>query len=127
MKLNLIQTEKAPAAVGPYSQGVSVHELVFTSGQLSFVPETGELICDDIQKATRQALDNLKAVLEEGGASLETVVKVTVFVKDMENFSLINEVYAEYFKNHKPARSLVEVARLPKDGVIEIEAIALKK
>ena len=127
MKLNLIQTEKAPAAVGPYSQGVRVDELVFTSGQLSFVPETGELIIDDIQKATRQALENLKAVLEEGGASLETVIKVTVFVKDMENFSLINEVYSEYFVNHKPARSLVEVARLPKDGVIEIEAIALKK
>ena len=127
MKLNLIQTEKAPAAVGPYSQGVRVDELVFTSGQLSFVPETGELIIDDIQKATRQALENLKAVLEEGGASLETVIKVTVFVKNMENFSLINEVYSEYFVNHKPARSLVEVARLPKDGVIEIEAIALKK
>lgn len=127
MKLNLIQTEKAPAAVGPYSQGVRVDELVFTSGQLSFVPETGELIIDDIQKATRQALENLKAVLEEGGASLETVIKVTVFVKNMENFSLINEVYSEYFVNHKPARSLVEVARLPKDGVIEIEAIALKR
>ncbi len=127
MKLDLIQTEKAPAAVGPYSQGVRVDELVFTSGQLPFVPETGELISDDIKKATRQALQNLKAVLEAGGATLETVLKVTVFVKDMENFSLINEVYAEYFKNHKPARSLVEVARLPKDGVIEIEAIAIKK
>ncbi|MDY0234667.1 MAG: RidA family protein [Gudongella sp.] len=127
MKLDLIQTEKAPAAVGPYSQGVRADEFVFTSGQLPFVPETGELISDDIQKATRQALENVKAVLEEGGASLETVIKVTVFVKDMENFSLINEVYAEYFKNHKPARSLVEVARLPKDGVIEIEAIAVKK
>ncbi|NMA49837.1 MAG: RidA family protein [Tissierellia bacterium] len=127
MKLDLIQTENAPAAVGPYSQGVRVHELVFTSGQLPFVPGTGELISDDIQKATRQALDNVKAVLEAGGATLETVIKVTVFVKDMENFSLINEVYAEYFKNHKPARSLVEVARLPKDGVIEIEAIAIKK
>lgn len=127
MKLDLIQTEKAPAAVGPYSQGVRVDELVFTSGQLSFVPETGELIIDDIKKATRQALENVKAVLEAGGASLETVIKVTVFVKDMENFSLINEVYSEYFINHKPARSLVEVARLPKDGVIEIEAIAVKK
>ncbi len=127
MKLNLLQTEKAPAAVGPYSQGVSFNDLVFTSGQLSFVPETGELILDDIQKATRQALENVKAVLEEGGASLETVLKVTIFVKDINNFSLINEVYAEYFTNHKPARSLVEVAKLPKDGVIEIEAIGVKK
>ena len=127
MRLDLIQTDKAPAAVGPYSQGVRVDELVFTSGQLSFIPATGELICDDIQKATRQALDNVKAVLEAGGATLETVIKVTIFVKDMENFSLINEVYTEYFKDHKPARSLVEVARLPKDGVIEIEAIAVKK
>ena len=127
MKLDLIQTKKAPAAVGPYSEGVRGGELIFTSGQLPFVPETGELISDDIQKATRQALDNLKAVLEEGGATLETVIKVTVFVKDMENFSSINEVYAEYFKEHKPARSLVEVSRLPKDGVIEIEAIAVKK
>jgi 2-iminobutanoate/2-iminopropanoate deaminase len=90
-------------------------------------PQTGQLVQEDIQSATRLALNNVKAVLEQGGASLETVVKVTVFVKDMNNFGAINEVYAEFFTDHKPARSLVEVARLPKDGVIEIEAIAIAK
>ncbi|TJX14762.1 RidA family protein [Tissierella creatinini] len=123
MSLNLVATEKAPAAVGPYSQGVVVGNLVFTSGQLPLVPGTGELI-SDIEKATRQALDNVKAILEQAGSSLEKAVKVTVFVADINNFGKINEVYAEYFSNHKPARSLVEVAKLPKGGVIEIEAIA---
>lgn len=127
MSLNLISTEKAPAAVGPYSQGVSTGNLVFTSGQLPMVPETGELITGDIQKAARQSLENVKAILAEAGASLEDVIKVTVFVTDMNNFSLVNEVYSEFFSNHKPARSLVEVSKLPKNGEIEIEAIALKK
>jgi 2-iminobutanoate/2-iminopropanoate deaminase len=127
MSLNLISTEKAPAAVGPYSQGVSTGNLIFTSGQLPIVPETGELITGDIQKAARQSLENVKAILAEAGATLEDVIKVTVFVSDMNNFSLINEVYAEFFSNHKPARSLVEVSKLPKNGEIEIEAIALKK
>ncbi len=123
MSLNLVATEKAPAAVGPYSQGVVVGNLVFTSGQLPLVPGTGELI-SDIEKATRQALDNVKAILEQAGSSLEKAVKVTVFVADINDFGKINEVYTEYFSNHKPARSLVEVANLPKGGVIEIEAIA---
>lgn len=127
MSLNLISTEKAPAAVGPYSQGVSTGNLIFTSGQLPIVPETGELITGDIQKAARQSLENVKEILAEAGATLEDVIKVTVFVSDMNNFSLINEVYAEFFSNHKPARSLVEVSKLPKNGEIEIEAIALKK
>mgnify|MGYP001021835288 CR=1 FL=1 len=126
MKLNSISTEKAPAAIGPYSQGVSTGNLIFTSGQLPIVPETGELITGDIQKATRQSLDNVKAILEDEGATLQDVIKVTVFVADMSKFSLINEVYAEYFSNHKPARSLVEVSKLPKNGDIEIEAIAIK-
>ena len=126
MKLNTISTEKAPAAIGPYSQGVSTGNLIFTSGQLPIVPETGELITGDIQKATRQSLDNVKAILEDEGATLQDVIKVTVFVADMSKFSLINEVYAEYFSNHKPARSLVEVSKLPKNGDIEIEAIAIK-
>lgn len=127
MSLNLISTEKAPAAVGPYSQGVSTGNLIFTSGQLPIVPETGELITGDIQKAARQSLENVKAILAEAGATLEDVIKVTVFVSDMNNFSLINEVYAEFFSNHKPARSLVEVSKLPKNGEIEIEAIADRK
>ena len=126
MSLNLISTKKAPAAVGPYSQGVDTGNLIFTSGQLPIVPETGELIIGDIQKATRQSLDNVKAILKGAGATLEDVIKVTVFVTDINNFSLINEVYAEYFTNHKPARSLIEVSKLPKGGEIEIEAIAIK-
>lgn len=125
MILNLIATDKAPGAVGPYSQGVKAGNFIYTSGQLAIVPETGELIKGDIQKETRQCLDNVKAVLAEGGASFEDIVKVTVFVTDIKNFSLINEVYAEYFTNHKPARSLVEVSNLPKGGDIEIEAIAV--
>lgn len=126
MGLNYISTEKAPGAVGPYSQGIGFGELVFTSGQLPIDPSSGELVTE-IQQATRVALDNVKAVLEAGGAELDSVIKVTVFVKNMDDFSKINEIYSEYFTNHKPARSLVEVARLPKDGVIEIEAIAYKK
>ena len=127
MNIKTLATEKAPAAVGPYSQGIKAGDFVYTSGQLPIDPQTGQLVQDDIQEATRVALGNVKAVLEQGGASLETVVKVTVFVKDMNNFGAINEVYAEFFTDHKPARSLVEVARLPKDGVIEIEAVAIAK
>lgn len=125
MKIEYLATEKAPAAVGPYSQGIKAGQFVFTSGQLPLDPKTGQLVQDDIQTATRVALENVKAVLAASGAALENVVKVTVFVKDMNDFGKINEVYAEFFTNHKPARSLVEVARLPKDGVIEIEAVAV--
>ncbi len=121
-----VATEKAPAAVGPYSQGIDTGTMVFTSGQLPINPETGKLLDGDIQKQARQALNNIKAVLEASGSSLEKVVKVTVFVTDMENFSKINQVYAEFFSDHKPARSLVEVSRLPLNGEIEIEAVALK-
>lgn len=125
MKLELLATNKAPGAVGPYSQGVKGGNMIFTSGQLAMVPETGELITDDIQKETRLCLNNLTAVLSAGGATFNDVVKVTVFVTDIGNFSLINEVYAEFFTDHKPARSLVEVSKLPKGGNIEIEAIAI--
>jgi len=121
-----IITDKAPAAVGPYSQGIDTGAMVFTSGQLPIIPETGKMHDGDIQEKTRQALINVKAVLEAAGTSLEKVVKVTVFVKDMNNFGKINEVYKEFFTDHKPARSLVQAARLPLDGEIEIEAIALK-
>ena len=123
MSLNLVATEKAPAAVGPYSQAVTIGNLIFTSGQLPIDPKSGELV-SEITAATRQSLDNVVAILEEAGTRLEKVVKVTVFVSDIKNFGAINEVYAEYFSNHKPARSLVEVSNLPKGGVIEIEAIA---
>lgn len=127
MSLELLATDKAPAAVGPYSQGVKTGNLVFSSGQLPIDPETKEMLTGDIQEQTRLSLENVKAVLAAGGASLEDVIKVTVFVTDISKFSLINEVYAEYFSNHKPARSLVEVSKLPLNGEIEIEAIALAK
>lgn len=125
MKLELIATKKAPGAVGPYSQGVKAGNIIYTSGQLPIVTESGELSTGDIQKETRLCLENVESVLKEAGATLNDVVKVTVFVTDMNNFSLINEVYAEYFTEHKPARSLVEVSKLPKGADIEIEAIAI--
>lgn len=124
MSINLLATDKAPGAVGPYSQGSKAGNLVFTSGQLALDPETGKMVEGDIQDHTRRSLENVKAVLAAGGASLNDVVKVTIFVDDMGQFSLINEVYAEYFTDHKPARSLVEVAKLPLDALIEIEAVA---
>ncbi|MBZ2175362.1 RidA family protein [Schnuerera sp. xch1] len=125
MKVNPIVTSKAPSAVGPYSQGTKTDNLIFTSGQLPIIPETGDLIKDDIKKATKQSLDNVLAIIEEGGATLNDIVKVNIFVKNMDNFSLVNEVYEEFFGNHKPARSCVEVSKLPKNGDIEIEAIAI--
>lgn len=125
MTLELISTDKAPGAVGPYSQGIKGNNMVFTSGQLPIVPETGELLKGDIQKETKQCLENVKAVLEAGGATFKDIVKVSVYITDIKNFPLINEVYGEYFKEHKPARTLVEVSKLPKDGDIEIEAIAI--
>jgi len=121
-----VKTDNAPAAVGPYSQGIDTGSMVFTSGQLPIIPATGKLLDGTIEEQTRQALRNVEAVLKEAGSDLSKVVKVTVFVKDMENFSRINEVYKEFFTDHKPARSLVEAARLPLNGEIEIEAIALK-
>lgn len=124
--MKTVKTEKAPAAVGPYSQGIDTGTMVFTSGQLPIDPETGKLLNGAIEEQTRRALLNVEAVLKEAGSDLSKVVKVTVFVKDMGNFSRINEVYKEFFTDHKPARSLVEAARLPLDGEIEIEAVALK-
>ena len=126
MSLELIATKKAPGAVGPYSQGVKAGNMVFTSGQLPINPETGELLTGDIKEQARMSLNNVKAILEEAGATLEDVVKVTIFLDDVSTFSLVNEVYGEFFSNHKPARSCVEVAKLPLNGEIEIEAIATK-
>ena len=127
MSKHIIQTDKAPAAIGPYSQGVKVTagELLFTAGQIPMDPETGEIISGDIQDQTRRVLENLKAVVEAGGSSLDKVVKATVFLKDMNDFAAMNEVYGEYFNENPPARSAVQVARLPKDVGIEIECIAV--
>ncbi|KMY48157.1 2-iminobutanoate/2-iminopropanoate deaminase [Peribacillus loiseleuriae] len=124
--MNSIHTNEAPAAIGPYSQGIIVNNLFFSSGQIPLTAE-GEMVTGDVKEQTHQVFKNLKAVLKEAGASLETVIKATVFIKSMEDFVSINEVYGEYFSTHKPARSCVEVARLPKDALIEIEVVALVK
>ena len=122
--MKIIQTKKAPAAVGAYSQGIVTNGFVYSSGQLPLVPETGELISDDIKKATKQSLENVKAIIEEGGSSVEKIVKVNIFLDDVNDFAAVNEVYAEFFGDHKPARSCVEVGKLPEGGLLEIEAIA---
>ncbi|MCR2044987.1 RidA family protein [Anaerosalibacter massiliensis] len=125
MEKELISTNKAPAAIGPYSQAMKTGNMIFTSGQLGINPETGEFVNDNIQEETRQSLKNLMAIMEEAGGTFKDIVKVTIFIKDMENFSKINEVYEEYFSTHKPARSCVEISRLPKNGNVEVEAIAI--
>ncbi|WP_050183695.1 RidA family protein [Domibacillus robiginosus] len=124
--MNIVNTKKAPAAIGPYAQGIVVNNLFYSSGQIPLTAE-GTLVEGTIEEQTHQVFANLKAVLEEAGASLETVVKATVFLSDMNEFVPFNEVYGEYFSAHKPARSCVEVARLPKDVKVEIEVIALVK
>ncbi|MBD3192140.1 MAG: reactive intermediate/imine deaminase [Candidatus Heimdallarchaeota archaeon] len=127
MNKKVIKTDKAPAAIGPYSQGIIAGELIFVSGQIPFDPKTGELVSGSISKQTEQSLKNIQAVLEAAGASLANVVKCTVFLKDMDTFAEMNEKYSEFFKEAPPARAAVEVARLPKDVGVEIEAIALRK
>lgn len=122
----IISTPKAPAAIGPYSQAVVVGDMIFTSGMIPIIPETGELLSGDIKAQAKQAIGNLVALLEESGSNADSVVKTTVFIKDMNDFAAVNEVYSSFFKTDCPARSCVEVARLPKDVLIEIEAIALK-
>lgn len=121
-----IHTNKAPEAIGPYEQGIVVNNMFYSSGQIPLTAD-GELVEGDIEEQTHQVFRNLQAVLEEANASLETVVKTTVFLKNMEDFPTMNEVYGQYFKEHKPARSCVEVARLPKDVLVEIEVVALVK
>jgi 2-iminobutanoate/2-iminopropanoate deaminase len=124
-KKQVIVADKAPKAIGPYSPGVSTGELVFTAGQLGMDPSSGELVEGGIQAQTRQALTNLKAVLEAGGTGLEHVIKTTVFLRDISEFGLMNEVYGEFFTENFPARSAFQVAALPKSASVEIEAIAL--
>ena len=121
----VIDTKNAPGAIGPYSQGMIVGNLVYTSGQLPIDMATGELV-QDVKLATKASLDNVKAILEEAGTSMDKIFKTTVFVKDLNDFNAVNEVYATYFKSNPPARSCVQVAKLPKDAVVEIEAIAVK-
>ena len=125
MTNQVIHTENAPAAIGPYSQAVKAGNLLFVSGQVPFVPETMEIVEGDVKAQTAQSLKNLQAILKEAGADFSNVVKTTVFIKEMNEFAQINEVYAEYFGENKPARACVEVARLPKDVKVEIELIAV--
>lgn len=124
--MKVVQTTEAPAAIGPYSQGIVVNNLFYSSGQIPLTAE-GVLVEGDVKEQTHQVFKNLQAVLAEAGASFETVVKATVFIKNMDDFASVNEVYGEYFSNHKPARSCVEVSRLPKDVLVEIEVVALVK
>jgi 2-iminobutanoate/2-iminopropanoate deaminase len=123
MKPVQIATNEAPAAIGPYSQAIALGNLIFTSGQIPLAAD-GQLVEGGIAEQTHQVFRNLQAVLAEAGASFQDVVKATVFLKDMNQFSTVNEIYASYFGDHKPARSTVEVARLPKDVFVEIELIA---
>lgn len=122
----IISTDKAPQAIGPYSQAVEVNGFLFTSGVIPINPKTGELVTGAIEGQAEQAIGNLAALLKESGVALEQVVKTTVFIKNMDDFAKVNEIYAKYFTKEFPARSCVEVARLPKDVLIEIEAIAVK-
>ena len=124
-QIQVVIAENAPKAIGPYSAGVSTGNLVFTAGQLGIDPSSGEFVEGGIQAQTRQALTNLKAVLEAAGSSLELVVKTTVFLKDMGEFGQMNAVYAEFFSKDFPARSAIQVAALPKGGAVEIEAVAM--
>ncbi len=125
MTKNIISTKQAPAAIGPYSQAIEVNGIIYTSGMIPVVPATGEIVAG-IEAQAKQALTNVKNLLESQGSSMDKVIKTTVFIKNMDDFAKINEVYAGFFTGDYPARSCVEVARLPKDVLIEMEAIALK-
>lgn len=123
---NVISTDKAPAAIGPYSQAIEVNGMVYTSGVIPIDPASGELVGGPAANQADQALSNLKNLLEAAGTSMENVIKTVVFIKNMDDFGSINEVYGKYFPEPYPARSCVEVARLPKDVAIEVEAVAVK-
>lgn len=121
--MKTINTNKVPEALGPYSHATQINGLVFTSGQIPLNLD-GEIVSDDVKEQTKQVLENLKVVLDEAGSDIDSVIKATIFIADMNEFQNINEVYGKYFDNHQPARSCVEVARLPKDVKVEIEVIA---
>ena len=124
---NVISTDKAPAAIGPYSQAIEVNGMIYTSGMIPIDPSTGELVTGSVEAQAEQAISNLEALLAASGSSIEKAVKTVVFISNMDDFGKINEVYAKHFKEPYPARSCVQVARLPKDVAIEIEAVAVKK
>jgi len=120
-----ISTKNAPGAIGPYSQAVKAGNLVFCSGQIPLDPQTGKFVSEEVAEQTRQVLKNLSAVLEAAGTNLNNVVKTTVFLADMNDFTAMNEIYAEFFSDNKPARATVQAARLPRDARVEIDCIAL--
>lgn len=124
--MKTIQTQNAPKAVGPYSQGVFVKDTLYVSGQIPFDPKTNALISNDIKDQTRQSLENVLAIVEAAGLTKEDIVRCTVFMTNLSDFPLMNEVYSQFFGEHKPARAAVEVRRLPKDVMVEIDAIAVK-
>ena len=124
--MKTIQTTKAPAAIGPYSQAVEANGFVFASGQLGINPATGEFVEGDVQAQTRQALTNARAIMNEAGLDLNNVIKTTVFLSDMANFAAMNEIYAEFFSEPYPARSAVAVKPLPKNALVEVECIAVR-
>lgn len=126
-ELKRVQTDRAPAAIGPYSQAIVTNGMVFTAGQVALDPATGELLDGDVTAQTELVLKNLSAVLEAAGSSLQQVVKTTVFLRDMGDFQAMNDVYGRHFGDHRPARSAVQAARLPKDCAVEIEAIAVTR
>ena len=121
----IVHTDKAPRAIGPYSQAIVFNGMLYSAGQLGLDPVSGDMVAGGVEAQTRQALENLGAILEAAGSSLELVVKTTVFLEDMNDFAAMNKVYAEFFPAQAPARSALQVARLPKDGLVEIEAVAL--
>lgn len=125
MDKKVISTDKAPAAIGPYSQAIEVNGFVYASGQIPIIPETGEL-AQGIENQARQALTNVKSIMEAAGLTMANIVKTSVFIKDMNDFAKVNEIYATFFEGDYPARSCVEVARLPKDVLIEVEVIAAR-
>jgi len=125
MKKEIVKTAKAPQAIGPYSQAITYGNLVFTSGQIAILPETGTVVSNSIDEQTKQVCINISEILKAAGSNIDNVIKTTVFIKNMSDFAKVNEIYANYFKTN-PARSCVEVSKLPKDVLIEIEAIAYK-
>lgn len=125
MSRRIVRTEHAPQAIGPYSQAVVCSGFVYVAGQLALDPRTGQLVPGDVRIQTKRVMENIKAILEGAGSSLARVVKTTVFLRDLNDFGAMNEIYGSYFQEDPPARSTVQVAKLPRDGVVEIEVVAL--
>ncbi len=125
MSKRIVKTEAAPAAIGPYSQAVVANGFAYTAGQVALDPRTGQLVPGDIRIQTKRVMENLKAVLEAAGSSMDKVVKTTVFLRDLNDFGTMNEIYGEYFKENPPVRSTVQVAKLPREAAVEIDAVAL--